>query len=161
MASSSFLILATALVLTLTWTPSTAQPGLILTLVNNCPFTIWPAIQPNAGHPVLERGGFALHSLTHRSFPGPTHHWSGRIWARTGCTYSNNHFHCTTGDCGGRLECNGAGGATPATLAQFSIHHGTNDFSAYGVSLVDGFNVPLDRDPTRRKRSMSSSGVSF
>uniref|UniRef100_A0A7N0VC78 Uncharacterized protein n=1 Tax=Kalanchoe fedtschenkoi TaxID=63787 RepID=A0A7N0VC78_KALFE len=46
-------------------------PGLILTIVNNCPFPIWPAIQPNAGHPVLESGGFFLPSLSHRSFPAP------------------------------------------------------------------------------------------
>ncbi|XP_030505106.2 osmotin-like protein [Cannabis sativa] len=120
----------------------------ILTLVNNCPFTVWPAIQPNAGHPVLERGGFALNSLTHHSFPAPTQHWSGRIWARTGCTYANNRFTCATGDCGGRIECNGAGGKPPATLAQFSLHHGHNAaLSSYGVSLVDGYNVGMTITP--------------
>ncbi|KAK4486480.1 hypothetical protein RD792_009160 [Penstemon davidsonii] len=31
---------------------ATATPTLTLTVVNNCPFTVWPAIQPNAGHPV-------------------------------------------------------------------------------------------------------------
>ncbi|KAI5666051.1 hypothetical protein M9H77_15904 [Catharanthus roseus] len=124
-----------------------SKASLILTLVNNCPYTVWPAIQPNAGHPVLERGGFALHTLTHRSFPAPTTHWSGRIWGRTGCTYSNGRFSCATGDCGGRLECDGRGGATPATLAQFDIHHGHADFSSYGVSLVDGFNIPMTVTP--------------
>ncbi|XAR59006.1 hypothetical protein NMG60_11014618 [Bertholletia excelsa] len=125
--------------------------GMILTLVNNCPYTVWPAIQPTAGHPVLERGGFPLEKLTHRSFPAPDHHWAGRIWARTGCTYSNGKFTCATGDCGGRLECNGAGGATPATLAQFSLHHGHADFTSYGVSLVDGFNVPMTITPHEGK----------
>ncbi|KAK4389520.1 Osmotin-like protein [Sesamum angolense] len=118
-------------------------PGLILTVVNNCPFTIWPAIQPNAGHPPLERGGFALSTLTHRSFPAPSGHWSGRFWARTGCSYAHGRFSCATGDCGGRLECDGHGGAAPATLAQFSLHHGHADFSSYAVSLVDGFNIPM------------------
>ncbi|EOY34087.1 hypothetical protein QUC31_018606 [Theobroma cacao] len=128
------------------------QPGLILTLVNNCPFTVYPAIQPNAGHPVLERGGFALQTLTHRSFPAPTAHWSGRIWARTGCTHSNGHFYCATGDCGHRIECNGLGGATPVTLAQFSLHHGGHkDLSSYAVSLVDGFNVPMTVTPHEGK----------
>ncbi|CAK9327043.1 unnamed protein product [Citrullus colocynthis] len=121
--------------------------GLILTLVNNCPYPIWPAIQPNAGHPVPERGGFFLPSLSHRSFPAPYQHWSGRVWARTGCVGDQNHLTCETGDCGGKLECNGAGGKTPATLAQFSLHHGHKDFSSYGVSLVDGFNVPLTVTP--------------
>ncbi|KAF8396763.1 hypothetical protein HHK36_018395 [Tetracentron sinense] len=125
--------------------------GFILTVVNNCPFTIWPAIQPNSGHDVLERGGFALEALTHRSFPAPTHHWSGRLWARTGCTYTNGRFSCATGDCGGRLECHGSGGITPATLAQFSLHHGHTDLSSYAVSLVDGFNLPMTITPHEGK----------
>ncbi|KAL5581034.1 hypothetical protein UlMin_013476 [Ulmus minor] len=150
-SSSSSLSLLLSTFLILCTLSKATQPGLILTLVNNCPFTVWPAIQPNAGHPVLERGGFALHSLTHRSFPAPTQHWSGRIWARTGCTYGHNHFYCTTGDCGGQLECNGAGGKAPATLAQFSLHHSHNDLSSYGVSLVDGFNLPMTVTPHEGK----------
>ncbi|KAF6172063.1 hypothetical protein GIB67_029481 [Kingdonia uniflora] len=141
------------LTLTLTFTQATnasPYPELTLTLVNNCPYTLWPAIQPNAGHPILQNGGFILHSLTHRSFRGPDRHWSGRIWARTGCTTHNNninHLTCQTGDCGGRLECNGAGGTPPATLAQFSLHHSGVDLTSYAVSLVDGFNVPLTVTP--------------
>ncbi|GLU11637.1 hypothetical protein SLE2022_283700 [Rubroshorea leprosula] len=130
---------------------ATEPGGLTLTLVNNCPFTVWPAIQPNAGFPVLEKGGFALHTLTHSSFSAPDQHWSGRIWARTGCNYAYGHFSCSTGDCGHRLECDGLGGATPATLAQFSLHHGHQDFSSYGVSLVDGFNVPMTVTPHEGK----------
>ncbi|XP_052184354.1 osmotin-like protein [Diospyros lotus] len=150
-SSSSVLILSLPILVALFASCNATPPGFILTLVNNCPYTVWPAIQPNAGHPVLERGGFPLEKLTHRSFPGPTQHWSGRIWARTGCSYSNGRFSCLTGDCGGRLECNGAGGVTPATLVQFSLHHGHNDFSSYGVSLVDGFNIPLTITPHEGK----------
>lgn len=148
MASSLFFTVTFLVLCTLS---TATQPQFILTLVNNCPFTVWPAIQPNSGHAVLERGGFALNTLTHRSFAAPTQHWSGRIWARTGCTYAHNQFSCVTGDCGGRLECGGLGGATPATLAQFSLHHGQNDLSSYGVSLVDGFNVPMTVTPHEGK----------
>nr|TKS09283.1 hypothetical protein D5086_0000094100 [Populus alba] len=88
-----------------------ARPELILTLVNNCPFTIYPAIQPNAGHPVLEKGGFPLQTLTHRSFRAPDQLWSGRIWGRTGCTHYDGKFQCATGDCNNKIECNGLGGA--------------------------------------------------
>ncbi|KAK4780555.1 hypothetical protein SAY87_016661 [Trapa incisa] len=148
-------LLASSLLLTIA-APSDADQtggGLILTVVNNCPYPVWPAIQPNAGHPVLESGGFTLHSLTHRSFPAPSAHWSGRIWARTGCSVNpkNQQFTCVTGDCGGRLECNGLGGKPPATLVQFSLHHGSADFSSYGISLVDGFNVPLTVTPHEGK----------
>ncbi|KAL6585623.1 hypothetical protein OROMI_002267 [Orobanche minor] len=126
-----------------------ATPSSILTVVNNCPFPIWPAIQPNSGHILLERGGFFLPPLSHRSFPSPTAHWSGRLWARTHCHTRNNHFSCATGDCGtGKVECHGRGGAPPATLAQFSLHHGhNNDLSSYAVSLVDGYNVPMTVTP--------------
>ncbi|XP_047311204.1 osmotin-like protein [Impatiens glandulifera] len=125
---------------------------LILTIVNNCPYPIWPAIQPNHGHPVLQNGGFHLDKLSHRSFPAPQTQWSGRIWARTNCISSYaNHLTCATGECGGRLECAGAGGATPATLAQINIHHGNADFSSYGVSLVDGFNIPMTVTPHEGK----------
>ncbi|KAL9247679.1 hypothetical protein vseg_021086 [Gypsophila vaccaria] len=124
-----------------------AQNELLLTIVNNCPFTIWPAIQPNSGFPVLQKGGFALSALNHHSFRAPNTHWSGRIWARTDCTYANGQFKCATGDCGGRLECNGLGGNPPATLAQFSLHHNHKDQSSYEVSLVDGFNLPMTVTP--------------
>jgi hypothetical protein len=50
-----------------------------LTVVNNCPFPVWPGIQANSGHDVLEGGGFFLPALSHKSFPAPTHPWSGRI----------------------------------------------------------------------------------
>ncbi|GMH07416.1 hypothetical protein Nepgr_009256 [Nepenthes gracilis] len=148
---ASTLTLSLTLLFALFTLTKSQESDLILTVVNNCPFTIWPATQPNFGHPVLERGGFALTTLTHRSFRAPTTHWSGRIWARTGCNYSNGHFSCVTGDCGGRIECDGFGGAPPATLAQFSLHHGHNDQSSYGVSLVDGFNVPMTVTPHEGK----------
>ncbi|CAN1231016.1 Osmotin-like protein [Linum grandiflorum] len=140
MASTQHILYAVVSLLFLL-TPTQSTSPLTITLVNNCPFTVYPAIQPSAGSPILQNGGgFPLHHFTHRSFPAPNHHWSGRIWARTGCSHTpDNKFRCLTGDCGNRLECNGLGGATPATLVQFSLHHGSGDFSSYGVSLVDGY----------------------
>uniref|UniRef100_A0A0D3EW16 Osmotin-like protein n=1 Tax=Oryza barthii TaxID=65489 RepID=A0A0D3EW16_9ORYZ len=88
-----------------------------LTIVNNCPYPVWPGIQANSGHDVLEGGGFFLPALSHRSFAAPAHPWSGRIWARTGCTGAGAQLHCATGDCGGRLH------------------------------VVDGFNVGLSVTP--------------
>nr|GMD20328.1 osmotin-like protein [Ipomoea batatas] len=129
------------------FTRASLPAGLIITIVNNCPHTIWPAIQPNGAYPVLERGGFALYKLTHRSFVAPRARWSGRIWARTGCVLTRGRFTCATGDCDGRLECNGRGGSALATLAQLELHQGHADFSIYGVSLVDGFNLPMTLAP--------------
>lgn len=74
--------------------------------------------------------------------------WSGRFWARSGCKFnqSGKQGNCTTGDCGGGLlECNGAGGAPPASLAEFTLDS-PEDF--YDVSLVDGFNMPVSIVPS-------------
>ncbi|XP_048551087.1 osmotin-like protein [Triticum urartu] len=110
-----------------------------LTVVN----PIWPGIQGNTGSEVLEGGSFFLPSLSHRSFPAPTHAWSSRIWARTGCAI---------GDCGGgapiapaRRQGAAAGGSS--SPPQVSLHHGGNEQSSYGVSVVDGFNVGLSVTP--------------
>ncbi|XP_078179623.1 pathogenesis-related thaumatin superfamily protein [Carex rostrata] len=148
MASFSLFLLTLSL-LSLSALSTASYAPMTLTVVNNCPFTVWPAVQANSGHDVLEGGGFELRSLSHRSFAAPSKPWSGRIWARTGCQPGNtpSSLHCATGDCAGRLQCNGLGGAPPASLAQFSLHHGDQDFSSYGVSLVDGFNVGLSVTP--------------
>uniref|UniRef100_A0A1D1YFI6 Osmotin-like protein n=1 Tax=Anthurium amnicola TaxID=1678845 RepID=A0A1D1YFI6_9ARAE len=145
MAASSRLMLTQALLLLL----AMASADMTLTVVNNCAFTIWPAIQPNSGNDLLEGGGFQLTSLTYRSFPAPAQPWSGRIWGRTGCIAGPGApFSCDTGDCGGRLQCGGLGGAVPATLAQISLHQGGSlDKSSYSVSLVDGFNLPVTVTP--------------
>ena len=63
--------------------------------------------------------------------------WSGRLWGRSGCTFDESgKVNCTTGDCGGRLECAGAGGAPPASLAEFTLD---SPLDFYDVSLVDGY----------------------
>ncbi|GLJ44433.1 hypothetical protein SUGI_0932020 [Cryptomeria japonica] len=117
-----------------------------LTIVNDCPFTIWPGLQPSAGYPVLAGGGFALNTHNHVSIDVPNQ-WHGRVWARTGCSFHGSGGNCLTGDCGGRLECNGLGGATPATLAHLSLHHPHTDISSYTLSLVDGMNLPMTITP--------------
>lgn len=109
----------------------------IFTLVNSCSYQIWPGV---SGTPPLGAGGFALapgQTTTLNPPPG----WSGRFWGRTGCAFDENTGQgaCATGDCGGVLECKGAGGAPPVTLAEFTL--GDKDF--YDVSLVDGYNMPL------------------
>lgn len=61
-----------------------------------------------------------------------------------------NLGHCATGDCGGRIECNGAGGVPPATLAEFQFDgHGGLDY--YDVSLVDGYNLPMAIQSNKRE----------
>ncbi|KAJ4714198.1 Thaumatin [Melia azedarach] len=109
------------------------------TFVNKCDYTVWPGI---LGNPKLDSTGFELPKGSSRSFQAPTG-WSGRFWGRTGCNFdSSGHGSCSTADCGsGEIECNGAGATPPATLAEFTLGSGSQDF--YDVSLVDGYNLPI------------------
>ncbi|KAJ7953133.1 Thaumatin [Quillaja saponaria] len=113
--------------------------GATFTFVNKCDFTVWPGI---LGSPVLGSTGFELTKGSSRSFQAPTG-WSGRFWGRTGCNFdTTGHGTCATGDCGsGQVECNGAGATPPATLAEFTLGSGSQDY--YDVSLVDGYNLPM------------------
>ncbi|KAJ6811462.1 thaumatin-like protein 1 [Iris pallida] len=118
------------------------------TFVNKCGDTVWPGILSNSGSAPLASTGFSLPSSTSRSIQAPAG-WSGRFWARTACALdpSSGAFSCLTGDCGsGQPECNGAGAAPPATLAEFTLASGSGlDF--YDVSLVDGYNLPVAVEP--------------
>ncbi|KAL2317548.1 hypothetical protein Fmac_031424 [Flemingia macrophylla] len=114
----------------------------IFTITNNCPHTIWPGTLSGSGSPPLPTTGFRLDSgqmVKLTSVPG----WSGRIWARTGCTFDSTGIgKCQTGDCGGRLECDGNGAAPPTSLFEITLGQG-NEQDYYDVSMVDGYNLPL------------------
>ncbi|MCD7471643.1 Thaumatin-like protein 1 [Datura stramonium] len=113
--------------------------GATFTFVNKCDHTVWPGI---LGTPKLDSTGFELTKDTSRSFQAPTG-WSGRFWGRTGCNFDDSGSgSCATADCGsGQMECNGGGAEPPATLAEFTLGSGSQDF--YDVSLVDGYNLPM------------------
>ncbi|KAJ3667167.1 hypothetical protein Zmor_002568 [Zophobas morio] len=104
---------------------------------------IWIGIQANPGHPLLNNGGFDLPAGQQVSVQAPED-WAGRFWGRTGCDPNSNH--CETGDCGNKLECNGAGGAPPATLVEITLK-GDQGLDFYDVSLVDGFNTVASIEP--------------
>ena len=114
-----------------------------LALYNRCGETVWPGIQPSAGKELLARGGMQLlpgHAASIRLPAG----WSGRVWGRQGCRFdAAGRGRCATGDCGGTLYCNGAGGAPPATLAEITLASAPAAQDFYDVSLVDGYNLPM------------------
>ncbi|ONH97090.1 hypothetical protein PRUPE_7G169500 [Prunus persica] len=131
--------------------------GATFTFTNKCDFTVWPGILASAGTPKLDSTGFELAKGSTRSFQAPTG-WSGRFWGRTGCNFDGSgHGSCSTGDCGsGQLECNGAGAAPPATLAEFTLGSGSQDF--YDVSLVDGYNLPMIVEGSGGSGTCASTG---
>ncbi|GJX57816.1 thaumatin-like protein [Tanacetum coccineum] len=144
---------ATILLLILTTLHLTSSTTILM--VNKCRHPVWPGIQPGANSPILAHGGFKLPpSKSYTLFLPPN--WSGRLWGREGCSFSSTgHGHCNTGDCGGALYCNGAGGEPPATLAEITL---TAEQDFYDVSLVDGYNLPIAIKPLKGTGKCSYAG---
>ncbi|KAK4436163.1 Pathogenesis-related thaumatin-like protein 3.5 [Sesamum alatum] len=118
--------------------------GSTFIITNNCPYTIWPGTLAGSGSPQLSTTGFQLDSGQSVAIPNVPG-WSGRIWARTGCTFDATGVGlCQTGDCGGKLECGGSGAKPPASLFEITLGD-EKDF--YDVSIVDGYNLPLVAAP--------------
>ncbi|XP_038876615.1 thaumatin-like protein 1 isoform X1 [Benincasa hispida] len=133
--------------------------GAKFTFVNKCDFTVWPGILSGAGSLKFETTGFELRKGSSKSFQAPAG-WSGRFWGRTGCSFDGaGRGACTTGDCGsGEIECNGAGAAPPATLAEFTLGSGASSPDFYDVSLVDGYNLPMIVEGTGGTGACGSTG---
>ncbi|TVU48888.1 hypothetical protein EJB05_00170, partial [Eragrostis curvula] len=105
-------------------------------VTNQCPFPVWPAAYP-------VRGGTLLNPGQTWQFEVPAGTGGARIWARTDCIFAGEHGTCKTGDCAGALHCD-LSGKPPATLAEFTVAKDADGFDYYDVSVVDGFNVPMD-----------------
>ncbi|KAI9072710.1 hypothetical protein K1719_045311 [Acacia pycnantha] len=87
--------------------------GAQLILVNNCVENVWPGIQGSAGQENPKYGGFHLGIGEEVVFEVPEK-WSGRIWGRQDCSFdSDGKGLCATGDCFGKLQCDGKGGEPP------------------------------------------------
>ena len=115
-----------------------------MTFINRMKQTIWVAASPDASHP-MARTGWVLRP-GHRVTVIVPNRWNGRFWGRTGCVFHGGRGHCQTGDCAGRLQCQGWG-TIPATLAEYDLDAWDNlDF--YDVSMVDGSNLPMYIYPT-------------
>lgn len=125
-----------------TGSSSVARPAgsHLITIVNNDDQTIWAATNPDARHPIPTTG-WRLdpgHSVTFDVPQG----WGGRVWGRTGCSFSaSGAGHCLSGDCGGVFQCRGTA-PPPATLAELTLDS-FDGLDFYDVSLVDGSNLPM------------------
>ncbi|PHT41888.1 Thaumatin-like protein 1 [Capsicum baccatum] len=130
--------------------------GATFTFVNKCESTVWPGILANAGSPTLQSTGFELPQDSSRTFTAPTG-WSGRFWGRTSCSFEGSGSgSCGTGDCGsGEVECNGAGASPPATLAEFTLGTGGQDFYDYCCS--GAYNSPAACKPSMYSQMFKSA----
>ncbi|XP_066393585.1 pathogenesis-related thaumatin-like protein 3.5 [Miscanthus floridulus] len=133
--------------------PGVVESAGVFTFINQCKTTIWPAAIPGDS---FGGGGFALRPGQSAVFKAPAGGWSGRIWGRTGCDFdASGNGTCATGSCGTSLKC-GASGATPVSLAEFTL---AADRDFYDVSLVDGFNLPVTVRPVNgRGGNCSAAG---
>ncbi|TQE10627.1 hypothetical protein C1H46_003740 [Malus baccata] len=71
------------------------------------------------------------------------------VWAAAvpGCSFDGaGRGRCQTSDCGGVLQYQGYG-QPPNTLAEYALNQ-FNNLDFFDISLVDGFNVPMDFSPT-------------
>lgn len=99
------------------WGPPEKRDGSIpLIISNNCEATIWPGIGTQAGTGA-GTGGFELAAGSSKSLT-VSPDWQGRVWGRTNCSFNADGTRasnlngnngggaaCSTGDCGGVLDC--------------------------------------------------------
>ncbi|CAA0807005.1 PR5-like receptor kinase [Striga hermonthica] len=115
---------------------------------NNCPYTVWAAAVPGGGRRLDSGQNWILNVSTSTN---------GLLWARTGCSFNaSGQGRCQTGDCGGQLECD-VPGAAPNTLAEYGLGQLSQDY--FYISVMDGFNVPLEFSPTTPNHNCSTYGV--
>ncbi|KIK58552.1 hypothetical protein GYMLUDRAFT_45181 [Collybiopsis luxurians FD-317 M1] len=120
------------------------------TVVNKCSYTVWPGmftnLQVGSAIPSQPNGWEQAAGAT-VTFSVPDNWTAGRIWARTDCDFSSvqGPTSCATGGCNGGLVCDASTGTgvPPATLAEWTLS-GDQDLDYYDVSVVDGFNVPIE-----------------
>uniref|UniRef100_A0A0E0M2Y5 Thaumatin-like protein n=1 Tax=Oryza punctata TaxID=4537 RepID=A0A0E0M2Y5_ORYPU len=132
--------------------------AMTFTIANYCSHPIWPGTLAGAGTPQLSTTGFRLDPGQTVQLAAPVG-WSGRIWARTGCVFdADGAGVCQTGDCGGRMECRGAGATPPATLFEVTLGKGGGE-DFYDVSLVDGYNLPVVAIPRAQQGTAAAAAA--
>ncbi|PSR91508.1 Osmotin-like protein [Actinidia chinensis var. chinensis] len=135
-----YLSMAFGLPLFLLWSLFSSAHAATFEIRNNCPYTVWAAASPGGGRRLNSKQQWTLNVAAGTKM--------ARIWGRTKCNFDGSgRGHCETGDCGGVLQCKGWG-VPPNTLAEYALNQfGNLDF--FDISLVDGFNIPMDFRPTR------------
>ncbi|KAI8368098.1 thaumatin [Radiomyces spectabilis] len=114
--------------------------GATITVNNHCGHNIQVNQMTNgasSGHAINLAAG-ATHKFTVPS------NWGGRFWGREECS-------------GSGPDCNPS---APASLAEFLLN-GYSDKDFYDVSLVDGFNLPMDIKPSGSSDGSGNSAEKY
>jgi len=110
----------------------------------------------SAGEALPDGGGFRLaadtggkedsHAVTVKQG------WQVSFWGRTGCSDDPHDLRCAAGaarsniDNKDKLKAGGIGSAFPATKGEIKFD-GYGDQHYYDISIVDGFNLPIQIEP--------------
>ncbi|MFA6362049.1 thaumatin family protein [Methanoregula sp.] len=101
---------------------------------------------------VIGGGGFSLAANGGSQTYDVNDGWQGAWFGRTNCNFNDKgEGNCETGDCisagWGHLQCSGVGSSPPATKGEINLNL-ADGIDYYDVSLVDGFNLPMQIEPT-------------
>ncbi|BFZ54644.1 Thaumatin [Savitreella phatthalungensis] len=133
-------------------TPSASEYA--ITVVNNCPYTIWQAgWQTNKAGALIADAvkGNTMLAGSKINLAIPKKAFGVQIWGRTGCTGSGSSFHCSVGDCQG-YQCSSIIWQDGPVLAEFgsgldnSIYN--TDITAYDISAIPGNNLGVKIEPS-------------
>jgi hypothetical protein len=137
-----------------------------------CPASVAPevkcgnAFSCTAGKPLPDGGGFKLNAFV-TGQREDTHivtvekGWNVAFWGRTGCSDDDADLKCETGsavsnkDYTDKLRAGGVGSNYPATKGEI-FFDGAGDQHFYDISIVDGYNVPIQIEPV--SGTFSSTG---
>jgi hypothetical protein len=120
------------------------------------------------GDPLVANGGFKVEKNGGTYVVFLPKGWQGNFWVRTNCVdLGDGNLKCDTANCvnnnpgdpNPKLECGGVGSQTPATKAEFAFDQ--NNYDTYDVSLVDGFNAPIEIFPVANFLYGCQSNVSY
>jgi hypothetical protein len=137
------------------------------TICENVYFNSSPACD-NCSDPLVANGGFKVGKNGGTSVVYFPKGWQGNFWVRTNCVdLGNGNLDCDTANCvsndpadpNPKLECGGVGSQTPATKAEFAFDQ--NNYDTYDVSLVDGFNAPVEIYPVANFLYGCQSNLSY
>ncbi|KAK2426968.1 pathogenesis-related thaumatin protein 3.5 [Trifolium repens] len=119
-----------------------------MTIANRCSIKVYPGILHVAGTSVPFTTGFSLQPGESKVLT-MSDSWWGKLWGRTYCsTDSKGMFTCLTGECASStMECDGRDSTSPVTFAEFNLNTNSNGFDYFGVSVVNGYNLPMMVQP--------------
>ena len=132
-----------------------ASSAVELSVVNNCPYSVWLATTPNFGIDPLPDGVVRLNNGERHIYQISDRGWAGRFWPKINCDGSGEA--CEFGQSSPPCPANGC--QPPAdTKIEFNFPPAPyTDASWYDISLVDGYSLPMTISP----RGINEGGCVF